>query len=90
MSQSTCKTCQCVTAVVFLRIVTPFTVESIPYSAQIIINHMLQQNGSELKKSVPVVQQKCDLIAEFQNGETVTKLAEGCGLNNKPNISNNK
>jgi len=37
------------------------------------INHVLMQNGSELKKIVPAVKQKFYFIAEFQNGESLTK-----------------
>ena len=54
-----------------------------------IINHVLMQNGLELKKTVPAVKQKVYLIAEFQNGESVTQLAEGDGLYYRPNVSSN-
>jgi len=53
------------------------------------INHALMQNGSELKKTVPAVKQKFYLIAAFQNGESVTELAEGDGPDCRRNISNN-
>lgn len=59
-----------------------------PGISEVIINHVLMQNGSELKQIVPAVKQKFYLILEFQNGESVTKLAEGDGLDYKPNISN--
>jgi hypothetical protein len=51
------------------------------------INHVLLQNGSELKKIVPAVKQKFCLITEFQIGESLTKWAKGDGLDYKPNIS---
>ena len=51
-----------------------------------IINRLRRENDSELMKSVATVKQKFRLIAEFQNGETVTKVAEDY----KPNISDNK
>jgi hypothetical protein len=47
------------------------------------------QNGSELKKIMPAVKQKFYLFPEFQNGESVTQLAEGDGLNYRPNVRNN-
>lgn len=53
-----------------------------------IINHVLIQNGSELKKIVPAVKQKFYLFPEFQNVESVTQLAEGDGLDYRPDICN--
>jgi len=48
---------------------------------------VLIQNGSELKKIVPGVKQKFYLFPEFQNGESLTQLAEADGLDYRPNIN---
>jgi len=61
----------------------------IPGISEVIINHVLIQNGSELKKIVPAVQHKFYLFPEFQNGESVTQLAKADGVDYRPNISNN-
>jgi hypothetical protein len=50
---------------------------------------VLIHNGSELKKIVPAIKQKFYLFPEFQNGESVTQLAEADGLDYRLNISNN-
>jgi hypothetical protein len=54
----------------------------------VIINHVLVQNGSELKKIMPAVKEKFYLFPEFQNWDSVTQLAEGDGLDYRSNINN--